>query len=146
MSIKASHILVKKKSLADQLLERINNGESFSKLAKEFSECPSKKRGGSLGKFSRGAMVKPFEKAAFALKVGEITPEPVKTDFGYHIIKLTDRIPPKPEKFEVVREEITRDLQMGKQKTIFDDIVSKLKKDADIKIDEKLLLSLDEAE
>ena len=88
MSIKASHILVKKKSVADQLLERINNGESFSKLAKEFAECPSKKRGGSLGKFSRGQMVKPFEKAAFALKVGEIS-EPVKTDFGYHIIKRT---------------------------------------------------------
>jgi len=89
MSVKASHILVKKKSLADQLLERINNGESFSKLAKEFSECPSKKRGGSLGKFSRGQMVKPFEQAAFALKVGEVTSEPVKTDFGYHIIKRT---------------------------------------------------------
>lgn len=89
MSVKASHILVKKKSLADQLLERINTGESFSKLAKEFSECPSKKRGGSLGKFSRGQMVKPFEQATFALKVGEVTSEPVKTDFGYHIIKRT---------------------------------------------------------
>ena len=86
MSVEASHILVEKKSLADQLLERINNGESFSKLAKEFSECPSKKRGGSLGKFSRGQMVKPFEKAAFALKKGEVTPEPVKTQFGYQFL------------------------------------------------------------
>jgi len=89
MSIKASHILVKKKSQADELLERIKTGESFAKLAKEYSECPSKKRGGSLGKFSRGQMVKPFEKATFALKVGEVTPEPVKTQFGYHIIKRT---------------------------------------------------------
>jgi parvulin-like peptidyl-prolyl isomerase len=87
--IKAKHILVKKMSLAEELLERIKAGESFEKLAKEYSECPSKKRGGSLGEFSRGQMVKPFETAAFALKVGEVTPEPVKTKFGWHLIKRT---------------------------------------------------------
>lgn len=86
--VKASHILVKKKSLAEELLQQLKAGEKFSKLAKQHSECPSGKRGGNLGFFTRGQMVKPFENAAFNLKKGEIS-DIVKTDFGYHIIKRT---------------------------------------------------------
>ncbi|MHA1409617.1 MAG: peptidylprolyl isomerase [Candidatus Odinarchaeia archaeon] len=85
--MRAKHILVEKKSLADELIERIKKGESFEKLAKEYSQCPSKKRGGDLGNFQRGQMVKPFEQAVLSLKKGEITSEPVKTQFGWHIIK-----------------------------------------------------------
>ena len=88
MKIRASHILVPKLSTAQQLLERIKSGESFEKLAGEFSQCPSKKRGGDWGYFAKGQMVKPFETAAFALRIGEIS-EPVKTQFGYHLIKRT---------------------------------------------------------
>ena len=85
--IRCAHILVEKHSQANDILERLNKGEKFSELSKQFSSCPSKKRGGDLGWFSRGKMVKEFENAAFSLEKGKITQEPVKTQFGYHIIK-----------------------------------------------------------
>lgn len=86
--IKCSHILVNKHSEALSVLERIRRGESFADLAKELSiDRGSGKRGGDLGLFGRGQMVKPFEEAAFKLKKGELTNEPVRTEFGYHIIK-----------------------------------------------------------
>ncbi len=88
VKIKASHILVKKRSEAEKILKELKNGASFSELAKKHSTCPSAKRGGDLGFFSHGQMVKEFEKAAFALKKGEISGI-VKTEFGFHIIKRT---------------------------------------------------------
>lgn len=85
--IKCSHILVKKQSEALAIMERLKKGEKFGKLAKEMSiDSGSAKRDGSLGYFGRGMMVKPFEEAAFKLQIGE-TSEPVKSEFGYHIIK-----------------------------------------------------------
>lgn len=85
--IKCSHILVEKQSESLAILERIKKGEKFGKLAKELSkDSGSAKRDGNLGYFTRGMMVKPFEEVAFKLQVGEIS-EPVKTEFGYHIIK-----------------------------------------------------------
>jgi len=85
--IKCSHILVKKQSEALAIMERLKKGEKFGKLAKEMSiDSGSAKRDGSLGYFGRGMMVKPFEEAAFKLQVGEMS-EPVKSEFGYHIIK-----------------------------------------------------------
>ena len=86
--IKCFHILVKKKGEALAILERLEKGESFTNLARDLSvDKGSAKRGGDLGLFGRGMMVKPFEEAAFKLKKGEITSEPVRTEFGYHIIK-----------------------------------------------------------
>jgi len=67
-------------------MERLKKGEKFSNVAREVSLCPSKKRGGDLGTFGRGRMVKEFEQAAFALQKGQISPI-VKTKFGYHIIR-----------------------------------------------------------
>ena len=85
--IKCSHILVEKQSHALEILERIKAGEKFGKLAKELStDSGSAKRDGSLGYFGRGKMVKEFENTAFKLEVGQIS-EPVKTQYGYHIIK-----------------------------------------------------------
>ncbi len=85
--IKCSHILIKKQSEALAILERLKQGEKFGKLAKEISiDSGSAKRDGSLGYFGRGAMVKPFEEAAFKLQIGQVS-EPIKSDFGYHIIK-----------------------------------------------------------
>lgn len=85
--IKCSHILVAKQSEAIAVLERIKGGEKFGKVAKQVSIDPgSAKRDGSLGYFARGRMVKPFEDAAFKMRVGEVS-EPVKTEYGYHIIK-----------------------------------------------------------
>jgi peptidyl-prolyl cis-trans isomerase C len=79
---------VKKHSEALQVLERIKKGESFADLARELSiDRGSGKRGGDLGLFGRGQMVKQFEDAAFKLKKGELTNEPVRTNFGYHIIR-----------------------------------------------------------
>ncbi|MBD3189413.1 MAG: peptidylprolyl isomerase [Candidatus Heimdallarchaeota archaeon] len=92
--IKASHILVKKKGEAETLLNKLKSVSGkqkeklFRKLAKENSLCSSKKRGGNLGEFGRGQMVKEFEKAAYDLEVGELSGL-VKTEFGYHIILRT---------------------------------------------------------
>ena len=85
--IKCSHILVEKLSQAIAILDRIKQGEKFGKLAKELSiDSGSAKRDGNLGYFGRGKMVKEFETVAFSLEVGKIS-EPVKTQYGYHIIK-----------------------------------------------------------
>lgn len=86
--IKASHILVEKQSQALKIEAELKAGADFRELARKYSTCPSGKRGGDLGQFGRGQMVKEFEQAAYALKVGE-TSEPIKTQFGYHIIKRT---------------------------------------------------------
>ena len=84
-----AHILVEKLSLAQELKTRIAKGESFANLAKQYSMDGSKRRGGDLGFFGRGAMVPEFEKTAFALKKGQVS-DIVKTQFGYHIIKRLD--------------------------------------------------------
>ena len=84
--VHCAHILVKTEKEVNTILERLKKGEKFSAIAKDVSLCPSKKRGGDLGTFSRGQMVKEFEKAAFALNKGQIS-RIVKTQFGYHIIK-----------------------------------------------------------
>lgn len=78
---------MKKQSEAIEILDKIKNGEKFGKMARQFStDSGSAKRDGSLGYFGRGKMVKEFENAAFALQTGEIS-EPIKTQYGYHIIK-----------------------------------------------------------
>lgn len=84
--IKARHILVSQEYEVQDILRKLGEGKSFEELAKSFSQCPSGKQGGDLGAFDKGRMVKPFEDAAFALNVGEIS-APVRTQFGYHLIQ-----------------------------------------------------------
>ncbi len=84
--VHCAHILVKTEKEVNAVLERLKKGEKFSAIAKDVSLCPSKKRGGDLGTFGRGQMVKEFEKVAFTLDKGQISGI-VKTQFGYHIIK-----------------------------------------------------------
>ncbi|MFX0029677.1 MAG: peptidylprolyl isomerase [Candidatus Hermodarchaeota archaeon] len=86
--IKASHILVDKFSKAKEIFEEIEAGGRFESLAQQYSNCPSKKKGGNLGEFSKGDMVAEFWNSCTKLKVGEIS-QPVKTQYGYHIIKRT---------------------------------------------------------
>jgi peptidyl-prolyl cis-trans isomerase C len=88
--VKAAHILVKTEDEAKQLLSKINGGESFGELAKKHSKCPSGKNGGDLGWFGHGQMVKEFEEAAFSGQKGA-TVGPIKTQFGFHLIKVLDQ-------------------------------------------------------
>ena len=107
---KASHILVKTEDEANQIKQKLDKGGDFNALAKEASlDSSNKESGGSLGYFSNGQMVPAFEKAIAALKVGEISP-PVKTEFGYHIIKLEDKRKIKVPSFEEVKAKISEDL------------------------------------
>ena len=85
-SIRCSHILVKNKSTAEEILVKLKEGKDFAKLAEEYSIDGSRRRGGDLGEFTRGIMVRDFEDAAFSLQKGEVSGI-VKTQFGYHIIK-----------------------------------------------------------
>lgn len=85
--VQIKHILVKKMTKAEELIEMINTGKKFEQMAREHSLCPSRRRGGNLGVITRGKMVREFEKAAFALKKGEMTQIPVKTQHGWHVIK-----------------------------------------------------------
>ncbi|UCB60463.1 MAG: peptidyl-prolyl cis-trans isomerase [Candidatus Bathyarchaeota archaeon] len=84
--IHCAHILVKTENEVKAVLERLKQGEKFATIAEEISLCPSGKRGGDLGTFSRGKMVREFEKAAFSLQKGQVS-SPVKTKYGHHIIK-----------------------------------------------------------
>lgn len=84
--ITAAHILVEQEYEIKDLEKKLAEGSSFESLAKDFSKCPSGRSGGNLGEFGKGMMVKPFETAAFSLKVGEVS-HAVKTQFGYHLIK-----------------------------------------------------------
>jgi len=88
--IRASHILVAEEAQARDLKTQIDQGASFEDLARRHSQCPSKAKGGDLGWFGRGQMVKPFEDAAFSASPGTTT-APVKTQFGYHLIKVTEK-------------------------------------------------------
>ena len=87
--VRASHILVKTENEASDLWSQIKAGKDFAKLAKAHSDCPSGQQGGDLGFFTRGRMVKEFEEAAFSMKTGQVS-GPVRTKFGYHLIKVTD--------------------------------------------------------
>ena len=111
----ASHILVKEEKEALNIIKKLNNKALFSDLAKEFSVGPSGKTGGKLGWFSSGQMVKEFEKATFILNKGQITKEPVKTKFGFHIIKLNDVRISQPKNFTEIEPEI---INMIKKKSL----------------------------
>ncbi len=92
VKVEAQHILVETLDEANDVIERLNAGEAFEDLAKELSKDPgSGANGGSVGQFGRGIMVKPFEEAAFAMSVGDVS-EPVETQFGFHVIKLNKKI------------------------------------------------------
>jgi len=125
-SVKASHILVDNIEKANDIIGQINEGLSFGDAAKNFSSCPSKEVGGDLGDFTRGQMVPEFEEAAFSMDEGSIS-EPVKTQFGYHIIKLVEKHPVTEVSFEEAREQVYEQVLRTKQQQIYLDKVADLK-------------------
>lgn len=117
--VRARHILVKQADLARTLQGKLRAGEPFDALAKAHSEdTGSRANGGDLGFFPRGQMVPPFEQAAFSLPLGQVS-EPVKSDFGYHLIRVEARHPARKLPFEEVREEITTRLTRERRDTVF---------------------------
>ncbi|MGX1308334.1 peptidyl-prolyl cis-trans isomerase C [Amorphus suaedae] len=104
--VKASHILVESEDEAKKLIAELDGGADFAELAKANSTGPSGPNGGELGYFAKGQMVPEFEAAAFALEPGTYTETPVKTQFGYHIIKVEDKRTQEPPAFEDVQEQL----------------------------------------
>jgi peptidyl-prolyl cis-trans isomerase C len=141
--LKASHILVsvdqkasaqekqQARAKAETLRKRVHDGEDFAGVAKKESTCPSSARGGELGIFGKGQMTLPFENAAFALIPGELSPV-VETEFGYHIIKLTEKLPPSTEKFEDAKEKIFAFLKKSKVQQALTAFIAQLRAKAHI--------------
>jgi len=125
-SARASHILVEDEEKANEIYEKIKNGEDFAELAKEFSTCPSKEKGGDLGTFTKGQMVKEFEDAVFENKVGHIT-EPVKTQFGYHIIKIEEKNEPKEANYEGIKDKLKDQVKRLKEQDLYNKKINELK-------------------
>ena len=144
-TVRASHILIKvekeaiefEKKEARKKLEKIRTravkGEDFAELAKKFSEGPSAEKGGELGYFQRGQMVKPFEEAAFGLKPGEIS-DVVETQFGFHIIKVLDKKPSETTKLKDVKVRLKEFLKQGKVRKEVMSYVEDLRKKSEIEI------------
>ena len=104
--IRASHILVETEEAAKQLIVDLGGGKDFAELAKEKSTGPSGENGGDLGFFRKGQMVEPFYNAAAALKVGEYSKEPVKTQFGWHVIKVVEVSKTEPPSYESISDQL----------------------------------------
>ena len=110
LEVRASHILVEDEKDATDIIKAIQGGKDFADLARDRSTGPSAPRGGDLGYFVRSAMVQPFADAAFALKPGDLGPDPVKTEFGWHIIKVVDKRRKPAPSFEESRGQIEQQL------------------------------------
>ncbi|ACM27921.1 peptidylprolyl isomerase [Agrobacterium sp. SHOUNA12C] len=104
--VHARHILVKTEDEAKAIIKELDAGKDFATLAKEKSTDPNKADGGDLGYFAHGRMVKEFEDAAFALPVGTYTKTPVKSDFGWHVIKVEDKRVAPPPPFDQVKDQV----------------------------------------
>lgn len=147
--VRASHILFKvnendppevktaqQNKAADVLKKAKAKGADFAELAKKYSEGPTAPRGGDLGAFSRGRMVKPFEDAAFGAKTGQII-GPIETQFGYHVIKVSEKMPERQRKYDEVKESILTSLKARAKSQATRDLLRDLKKDAKIEVLEK---------
>lgn len=126
-SVNASHILVDSEDKANEILAKIKNGEvSFEDAAREFSSCPSSENGGNLGEFTKGQMVKEFDEAVFSMAVGEIE-GPVKTQFGYHLIKLCAKNEAKTYEFDEIKEQLFEMTMKDKQQKAYQSKINQLK-------------------
>lgn len=135
--VRASHILIKEadKALAEKVLKEAKGGADFAKLAEKHSTGPSKSRGGDLSFFGPGRMVPSFEKAAFGTAKGKVHPELVKTQFGWHIIKVTDVRGGDNVKFEDKKDEVLQTIKRNSRR----ELLEKLRKQANVKVNDKVL-------
>ena len=125
-TVSAKHILVKEEEKCQEILEEIVAGKVFEEAAQQYSTCPSGQKGGDLGEFGKGQMVKEFEEAAFAAEIGQVV-GPVKTQFGYHLIKVEAKNEATVTPFEEVKEQIGRNLKQQKQNKAYSDKAAELK-------------------
>ena len=126
-SVNASHILVDSEEKANSILADIRAGKiSFEDAARQYSTCPSGKQGGSLGDFARGQMVPEFDQAVFALQEGELT-GPVKTQFGYHLIRMNKKNEATPISYADIREELYQQVMQEKQQEAYQKKINQLK-------------------
>ncbi|MCY8230449.1 peptidylprolyl isomerase [Priestia filamentosa] len=133
--LKASHILVKDEKTAQEVEKKLKDGEDFAKLAKEYSQDGSAQSGGDLGYFKSGQMVAEFEEAAQKLKVGEIS-DPVKTQYGYHIIKLTDK--KEVPSFDKMKDELEQEVKLSKiDESDMENAVNKILKEENVEVKDK---------
>ncbi len=132
-SVKASHILVDNEEIGKKVLEELENGKPFNEVALAYSTCPSAQQGGDLGYFSRGRMVKEFEDAAFQLKVGERSGL-VKSQFGYHVILVTDKRDENVIPFEEVKENLKNNLEAVRRNEEYARRCNELRKEYDIQM------------
>ncbi len=135
---RASHILVDTLDEAVEISDKLNAGALFTELARKHSSDTTSARGGDIGYFSKGQMVPEFEDACLKLRTGDVS-GPVKTQFGYHVIKLTDKKPSEPMKFESVKDKIESDLLSKRRAELLDDLITRLKSKASIVINSDLL-------
>ena len=127
-TVNASHILVDTEEQAKEIYARIAAGEiSFEDAAKEYSSCPSKENGGSLGDFGRGQMVPEFDAAVFKMEVGEVTKEPVATQFGFHLIRLNEKKKGETMPLAAIKERLGQQLLMQKQQKAYESKINQLK-------------------
>ncbi len=125
--VNVSHILVDDETLCEKIMEDIERGDiSFEEAAKRYSSCPSRANGGALGEATRGQFVPEFEDAVFGAEVGH-TIGPVRTQFGYHIIKLNSKTPAGEMKFEEAREALREKLLREKQQKAYKSRINQLK-------------------
>lgn len=125
--VRASHILLNTEEEAKAVKERLNKGENFEDVAKEVSVDPSKDNGGDLDFFSYGDMVKEFSDAAFSMEIGDVS-DPVKSQFGYHIIKVTDKKTDDKVTFETSKDSLTEKYKTNK----YNELIENLKNSATI--------------
>ena len=132
-TVSAKHILVDNEELCSDVKNKVENGElSFEEAAKQYSTCPSKEQGGSLGVFGRGMMVPEFEEAAFALDLEKVS-EPVKTQFGYHLIKVDTKNEAKAASFDEVKNKIVQQLIQKNQEKKYMDVMKELENKYEVK-------------
>lgn len=128
---KASHILVEEEKEANKILDEIANGLDFSEAAKKYSIDPSKDNGGSLGTFPKGVMVAEFQEGLDKLSIGEVS-KPVKSQFGYHLIKLDDKNV-NEQNFEDIKDNVRSTYEMIKRQEKYLELVNDLYKESEVK-------------